>query len=368
MDLWRVRPDGSDLERLTEGQLLVQYPTPLDERAVLFTAREKDGAGPWIWSLDLITRVVRRVSIGLERYNSISTSADRRRLVATVENPVAELWSVPILDRVATDTDAGAFDGTTGLRALAPRYGGEVLYFLSSLGGGDGLYRLHDGEVTEIWRGARTALLEPPAISPDGAWLVLLLRLDSGWRLHRVSADGAQTELLTDRLEARGAVTWSPDGLWVAAGGSVDGVQGLFKVPVDGGEPQRIVDGEALNPEWSPDGALIVYSGKQIAAAAPLKAVDPDGNSVDLPDIEVWRGGERYRFLPDGSALIVMQGRKPTQDFVRLDLETMEQRVLSRFALNGTMRTFDISPDGQRIVFDRLQDNSDIVLIELEME
>jgi hypothetical protein len=30
------------------------------------------------------------------------------------------------------------------------------------------------------------------------------------------------------------------------------------------------------------------------------------------------------------------------------------------------MRTFDITPDGTRIVFDRLRDNSDIVLIDLE--
>lgn len=30
------------------------------------------------------------------------------------------------------------------------------------------------------------------------------------------------------------------------------------------------------------------------------------------------------------------------------------------------MRTFDITPDGKRIVFDRLRDNSDIVLIDLK--
>ena len=29
------------------------------------------------------------------------------------------------------------------------------------------------------------------------------------------------------------------------------------------------------------------------------------------------------------------------------------------------MRTFDITPDGNRIVFDRLRENSDIVLIDL---
>ena len=45
---------------------------------------------------------------------------------------------------------------------------------------------------------------------------------------------------------------------------------------------------------------------------------------------------------------------------------SMEMRRLTQLDPNATMRTFDITPDGQRIVFDRLTENSDIVLIELE--
>jgi hypothetical protein len=35
-----------------------------------------------------------------------------------------------------------------------------------------------------------------------------------------------------------------------------------------------------------------------------------------------------------------------------------------RLTLRDTMRTFDVAPDGKRIIFDRLRDNSDVVLIE----
>ncbi|NIL99900.1 MAG: hypothetical protein GTN89_02855 [Acidobacteria bacterium] len=110
---------------------------------------------------------------------------------------------------------------------------------------------------------------------------------------------------------------------------------------------------------------MIVYSGKQEGAEAPLLAVDPEGNPIDLPDIQVWRGGERYRFTRDGSALIFMQGQ-PARDFELLDLKTMQRRVLTRFSGIATMRTFDVTPDGKSILFDRLYENSDIVLIELE--
>ena len=42
----------------------------------------------------------------------------------------------------------------------------------------------------------------------------------------------------------------------------------------------------------------------------------------------------------------------------------MSTRQLTRFRHRDTMRTFDVAPDGKQIVFDRLRDNSDIVLID----
>jgi Tol biopolymer transport system component len=365
MDLWRVRVDGEGLEQLTRRKLDVRYPTPIDERTVLYSARDADGAGPWLWAVDVGTKTSRRASVGLEQYSSVAASADGRRLVATVQDPRAELWSVPILDRPATERDAELFADLQTTRALAPRFAGASLFYLSSRGSGDGLWRLRDGKVAEIWRGSETALLEPAAVSPDGNSVVLLLRRDDGRLLHVLSADGAQLRVLSEKVDARGAAAWSPDGQWIVTGGSEAGVPGLFKIPVDGGSPERIADGEALNPVWSPDGNLIVYAGTQVNVVAPLLAVRPDGEPVEMPEIAVFRAGERMRFLPDGSGLVYMRGQSFSQDFWLLDLATMKSRRLTQFDPTATMRTFDITPDGQRIVFDRLGEDSDIVLIEL---
>ena len=83
------------------------------------------------------------------------------------------------------------------------------------------------------------------------------------------------------------------------------------------------------------------------------------------PRLEVRNGGERYRFLPDGKSLIYMQGDAGPQDFWSLDLATKKTRRLTRLNNRAAMRTFDITPDGKEIVFDRLRENSDIVLIDL---
>jgi len=52
-------------------------------------------------------------------------------------------------------------------------------------------------------------------------------------------------------------------------------------------------------------------------------------------------------------------------DFWLFDLATKETRALTRLTKRGGLRTFDITPDGKQIVFDRSRQNSDIVLIEL---
>jgi len=52
-------------------------------------------------------------------------------------------------------------------------------------------------------------------------------------------------------------------------------------------------------------------------------------------------------------------------DFSLLDLRTMEDRRLTQLDDAGFIQTLDVTPDGTRIVFDRLREDSDIVLIDL---
>jgi Tol biopolymer transport system component len=364
MDLWRIRPAGGTPERLTERNTDVSYPTPLSTRTVLYVARDGDGSGPWLWAFDLKRRDTRRLSFGLEQCTSVSASADGRKLVATIGSSRASLWSVPIFNRVADERDVKPFTVPT-VRALAPRFGGASLFYASSLGTGDGLWRYRDGQAMEIWKCENGPLLEAPAVSPDGERVAIVLRRSGRRQLHLLSADGAELQPLASAIDVQGTSCWSPDGEWIVTGGSDATGPGLFKIPLKGGAPVRLAAGPALNPVWSPDGTLIVYAGTNVRTFAPLLAVHPDGTAVKLRDISVRRVGARARFSPDGKSLIYMQGLLGPQDFWLLDLDTMKVRQLTRLETRATMRTFDITPDGKQIVFDRSRNNSDVVLIEL---
>jgi Tol biopolymer transport system component len=367
MDLWRIDPSGSNPERLTQRNTDVAYPTPVGNRTVFYVARDGDGSGPWLWAFDLKRKDSRRVSIGLEQYTSVQASADGRKLVATISNPVAGLWTVPILDRVAEEHDVKPFT-VPNVRALAPRFGGVSLFYLSSLGTGDGLWRLRDGQTTEVWKGVDGALLETPAVSPDGGRVAIVLRRSGKRQLHVLSSDGAELQPIAEGIVAQGSSCWSPDGKWIVTGGSDATGPGLFKIPLEGGSLVRLVSGPALNPVWSPDGSLIVYSGTNVSSFAPLLAVRPDGSSVELPHITLRRLGEHVRFSPDGKSLIYMQGLLASQDFWLLDLASMKSRPLTRLQNRAAMLTFDITSDGKQIVFDRLRENSQVVMIDLPKE
>jgi Tol biopolymer transport system component len=180
-----------------------------------------------------------------------------------------------------------------------------------------------------------------------------------------ISADGADRQSLAEGVDVRGTPSLSPDGKWIVTGGS-DAAQGhgLFKIPVDGGPPVRIVSGAAFDPVVSPDQSIIVYTGTQ-TAFAPLLAVRLDGTPVTLPAIRILSGGTgRARFLPNGK-LVYMQGPVGAQDFWLLDIAANKTSQLTHLSNPATTTTFDIAPDGLHIVFDRVREQSDLVLIDL---
>ena len=126
-----------------------------------------------------------------------------------------------------------------------------------------------------------------------------------------MNANGTNVRTLAaDSFDVRGAASWSPDGKWVAVAANRGEGTRLFKIPVDGGQPVRLLDTLSFNPVWSPDGRFIVYSEQQSAGQFAVKAITPDQAPVPHPRVSGRLSplATPYRFLPDGKALIVLEG------------------------------------------------------------
>jgi Tol biopolymer transport system component len=177
-----------------------------------------------------------------------------------------------------------------------------------------------------------------------------------------MNADGPNTRAIAESLDVRDAPTWSPDGNWI---GVATGDR-LLKVPADGGAPVLLVAGPARIPIWSPDGRFILYSESiEGGPGYPVKAVTPGGEPFPVPSFSVRRSGDRYRVMPDGRKVVYVVGDYGRQDFWLVDLEGGARRQLTTLQPGFTIQGFDVSADGSRILFDRLRENSDAVLIDL---
>jgi Tol biopolymer transport system component len=276
-------------------------------------------------------------------------------------------------------------------RALSPRYARRAespfLFFLSARGTGDRLWSFK-AEAFEITKGAEGHLAEAPAPAPDGSRVAVVVKEAGRRRLAVMNQDGQGSQTLAASLDIQGAPDWSPDGRLIAVAGRDAGGTGLFAIPVDGGAPRRLASGPpmdpawlATDPAWSPNGDFIVYSGvfsggnaTARVPGAPLQAVRLDGSKYDLPlvvgqtgarqDLRVSPGG--YRFVDQTT--LVFRPNPESLDFWLFNLVTGEQRQITKLGNKGSLRGFDITPDGQQIVFDRTRQNSDVVLIDRPKE
>ena len=238
-----MQPSGESPEQLTHQNAPVNFLAPLDSRTLLYVARAEDWSGPWLWALDVESKVTRRVTVGLEQYTSVSASRDGRRVVATVANPTASLWRVPLLDRLVEDRDAQPYPVPTE-RALAPRFGGTSLFYLSlscpwdrrrALAGSERSgVRSAEGRRRRIVRAPRRVAGRQPRGGRRQTAGETAPRHHVGGR-HQLTNPGC-----VDRhpgVEGQGTADWSPDGAWIVTGGRRWAGPGLFKIPVDGGAP-----------------------------------------------------------------------------------------------------------------------------------
>jgi Tol biopolymer transport system component len=177
--------------------------------------------------------------------------------------------------------------------------------------------------------------------------------------------DGTDDRVLTRSLELQGAPAWAPDGQSITIAGVTRGVPQLVSVPIDGRSPARFVDEHSVDPVWSPDGDIVVFSGPDIGTTFPMKAVTAAAAAHPLPKMTLTRGARRVAFMPGRRALVVARGDIRHKNLWSIDLATGAEQQLTHLAPDFEMRDFDISPDGRELVLEQVQEHSDIVLLEL---
>jgi len=364
LDIWRIPRTGGTPERITTHNGRVSHPVLLDRRTLVYLATDPDGSGPWLYSMDVERRIPHRLTSGLDRYTSLAASADGRRLVATLTTPKTTLWRLQIDNSPTEVSSATQISLTTGT-GFSPRLGPDYLLYVSATGTSESIWKLSGGAAKELWSGQGARVFGGPAISPDGRYVAFSVRQHGQSLLYVMQADGTNARTVADSLDLQGSLAWAPDGQSITSGADDHGVPHLFRVPIDGRSPAVFVQEYSVDPAWAPDGHFVVYSGPDIGTTFSVKAVTADAAPHPLPALTLTRGARHVAFLPGGRALVLLRGDIQHKDLWLIDLETGAERQLTKLTPEFDIRDFDISPDGREVVLERVQERSNVVMLDL---
>jgi Tol biopolymer transport system component len=363
LDVWRIKPGGGTPERITSHNGPVTYPVLLDRRTLLYLANDSDGSGPWLYGMDVEHRIPHRLSTGLERYTSLSASADSRRLVLTLATPKRTLWRSRIAPSAAGATEPVPVSLTTST-GFSPRLGPDYLLYIASAGANESIWKLSAGTAKELWNSDGAQVFGGPAISRDGQRITFSVRQNGKTFLYVMQADGTRARIVMDALDLQGSPAWTPDGQAIITSATDHGIPHLYRISLDS-SPSVFLPEYSVDPTWTSDGSLVVYSGPDIGATFSVKAVTSGAVPHPFPALTLPRGARHMAFLPGGQTLVVLRGELQHKNLWLIDLATGSQRALTDLPPDFDIRDFDISPDGREVIFERTQERSDVVMLDL---
>lgn len=284
--------------------------------------------------------------------------------MATLASPKGTLWRLPITGAHADMSAARRISLTSG-NGSAPRLGVDYLLYVSSTSAGDSIWKMQGDAATELWSAPDARITGGVAIARDGRRIAFSVRQNAQTLLYVANADGTDARVVAKSLDLQSAPVWAPDGQTITVAALSNGGPRLFRVPLDGGAPVPFVSEYSLDPAWSPNGDFVVFSGADIGTTFPVKAAKADASAYQLPALTLTRGARHLAFLPGGRSLVMLRGEIGHKNLWQIDLDTGAERQLTELAPDFNVRDFDISPDGREIVLERVNEQSDIVMLEL---
>src|SRR5688500_8631643 len=221
-DIYRVRPDGHDLQRLTSDPAIDAHPAWSRDAQWLSFDSDRDG---------------NKDAYVMSASGCAEQNVTRR---PAIDGPVS--W--------------GPGDSTVHLDSS--RDGDEAIYGASLTRAPNGTWSLGPVRALTVGPGRNLA----PGWSPTGDRILFESRRDGNRELYVMHSDSARAHNVSRDPAPDFLGRWSPDAsrivFWSRRGDNED----VFTVGVDGRDLRRLTDHPARDrmPAWGPDGRRIVFS------------------------------------------------------------------------------------------------------------
>ncbi len=191
-----------------------------------------------------------------------------------------------------------------------------------------------------------------PAMTPDSKHLIWSSNRTGHFEIWMADADGsAAHQVSNDGYDAENP-TASADGWVVYTSGNPE-KRGVWKVRWDGSQATQLKSGSAAWPDISPDGKYVLFHLPNASGFGT--SIDSEIRVASMADgaLQPFKFfGARARWTPDGKS-IAFQSRASNNGTVYaqdLPPRTNAKRTLGSVEPGEIIDTFEISPDGKRMI------------------
>jgi serine/threonine protein kinase/Tol biopolymer transport system component len=313
-----------------------------------------------LWFIPYPAGEAQRITNDVNRYVSVSLSADSKMLLALQASYNVNLWLAPGGDAARARTIAPNAE----VPAWTPD--GRIVFMSNASGNGDIWVMNPDGT------GARQLTFDQnndslPDVAPDGRSIVFITNRSVGWSIWLMNADGSnQRELVRNVAQYAHPhfVAADPQSVYYTSFDQ-SGANYIWRVPVAGGQPVRVSDRKVEMARLAPDGRrfLADYVDTEGDANAIPKLVvhsvegNDAGRTLNLPP-----GVTASRWSPDAQAIDYVLTREGVSNLWRLPLNGGQPRQLTNWPADF-INWFAWSPDGKQLAAARGSEATDLVLI-----
>jgi serine/threonine protein kinase/Tol biopolymer transport system component len=368
--------------------------------ALLISAADERSAGRYqLMRADLASGAVTNLTDDSDDYTEPHALAGS---VAAIQSKYqATIWAVtPGSPAAQLTRGLGASDGLEGLTSTRDRHivysssaGGTVDLWTASADGsearqltnderleshpvvtGDGatiVYTSRARGTSAIWRmnadgSQQKQIVTAPAIydfavSPDGRRIAYATGNDTSnhaW-LKSVSIDGGASATIATTGPFLKWLRFTPDGNSVIFSALDDKAVKMFKVAIGGGPVTKLYASQGHDAAVSPDGHLIAFASGMEDTGAKLIVLSLDGSTPPhLPDLTA----RTFRWTPDGKGIVYIKRDGRQENLFIQPLAGGPPTPLTSFT-DGSIASYEWSPDGQRIVMTHYLQMCDVVLL-----
>jgi eukaryotic-like serine/threonine-protein kinase len=190
---------------------------------------------------------------------------------------------------------------------------------------------------------------EGVSFSRNGQWVAYVAFPEGA--LWRSKVDGSERLQLTYPPMLAGIPRWSPNGMQIAFQGWTPGKPWkIYLVAAEGGSVQQVTKGELddVDPNWSADGASLVFSGLCCEPGRTFKVYLLDLKTRQVTTLPGSDGFYTARWSPNGR--YIDAATSDTQKLMLFDFSTHEWRELAKVSVGYN----NWSRDGRYIYFNNL--------------